>query len=55
MLSDEDDMVKAVRSETGHHDYDEVILATGSKAAHRWLADCTWTRFTGCGGIWVNG
>jgi hypothetical protein len=29
MLSDEDDLVKAVRSETESHDYDEVILATG--------------------------
>lgn len=29
LLSDEDDLVKAVRSETGRHDYDEVILATG--------------------------
>ena len=48
-------MVKAVRSETDHHDYDEVILATGSQGAHRWRADCTWTRFTSCGGIWVNG
>jgi hypothetical protein len=28
-LSDEDDLVKAVRSETQRHDYDEVILATG--------------------------
>ena len=31
MLSDENDMVKAVRSETDRHDYDEVILATGSQ------------------------
>jgi hypothetical protein len=29
LLSDEDDLVKAVRSETRAHDYDEVILATG--------------------------
>ena len=29
LLSDEDDLVKAVRSETQRHDYDEVILATG--------------------------
>jgi|HubBroStandDraft_2_1064218.scaffolds.fasta_scaffold76003_2 chemotaxis response regulator CheB len=29
LLSDEDDLVKAVRSETRRHDYDEVILATG--------------------------
>jgi hypothetical protein len=29
LLSDEDDLVKAVRSETRSHDYDEVILATG--------------------------
>jgi hypothetical protein len=29
MLSDEDDLVKAVRAETRRHDYDEVILATG--------------------------
>ncbi len=29
LLSDEDDLVKAVRSETRGHDYDEVILATG--------------------------
>jgi hypothetical protein len=31
LLSDEDDLVKAVRSETRHHDYDEVILATGDQ------------------------
>jgi hypothetical protein len=31
LLSDEDDLVKAVRSEIRHHDYDEVILATGSQ------------------------
>ena len=29
LLSDEDDLVKAVHSETSGHDYDEVILATG--------------------------
>ena len=29
LLSDEDDLVKAVRAETRRHDYDEVILATG--------------------------
>jgi hypothetical protein len=29
LLSDEDDVAKAVRSETQRHDYDEVILATG--------------------------
>jgi hypothetical protein len=29
LLSDEDDLVKAVRSETRRHEYDEVILATG--------------------------
>ncbi len=29
LLSDEDDLVKAVHSETRDHDYDEVILATG--------------------------
>ncbi len=29
LLSDEDDLAKAVRSETSRHDYDEVILATG--------------------------
>jgi hypothetical protein len=29
LLSDEGDVVKAVRSETQRHDYDEVILATG--------------------------
>jgi hypothetical protein len=29
LLSDEDDLVKAVRAETKRHDYDEVILATG--------------------------
>jgi 20S proteasome alpha/beta subunit len=29
LLSDEDDLVKAVRSETRRHAYDEVILATG--------------------------
>jgi len=31
LLSDEDDLVKAVRSETRRHDYDEVILATGGQ------------------------
>ena len=31
LLSDEDDLVKAVRSETRRHDYDEVILATGEQ------------------------
>jgi hypothetical protein len=31
LLSDEDDLVKAVRSELRHHDYDEVILATGGQ------------------------
>jgi hypothetical protein len=29
LLSDEDDLVKTVRSEIRRHDYDEVILATG--------------------------
>jgi hypothetical protein len=29
LLSDEDDVVKAVSAETQRHDYDEVILATG--------------------------
>jgi hypothetical protein len=29
LLKDEDDLVKAVSSETQRHDYDEVILATG--------------------------
>jgi chemotaxis response regulator CheB len=33
LLSDEDDLVKAVRSETRRHDYDEVILATGGQGA----------------------
>jgi hypothetical protein len=31
LLSDEDDLVKAVRAETRRHDYDEVILATGEQ------------------------
>jgi hypothetical protein len=31
LLSDEDDLVKAVRSDTQRHDYDEVILATGGQ------------------------
>ena len=31
LLSDEDDLVKAVRSELRRHDYDEVILATGDQ------------------------
>jgi hypothetical protein len=31
LLSDEDDLVKAVRAETRRHDYDEVILATGDQ------------------------
>jgi hypothetical protein len=33
LLSDEGDLVKAVRSETRRHDYDEVILATGGQGA----------------------
>jgi len=33
LLSDEDDLVKAVRAETRRHDYDEVILATGRQGA----------------------
>ena len=37
LISDEDDLVKAVRSETGRHDYDEVILTTGREGG-RWLA-----------------
>ena len=31
LLSDEDDLVQAVLSETRRHDYDEVILATGEQ------------------------
>jgi hypothetical protein len=31
LLSDEDDLVQAVRAETRRHDYDEVILATGEQ------------------------
>src|ERR1700761_2544169 len=31
LLSDEDDLAKAVRSETSRHDYDEVVLATGGQ------------------------
>jgi hypothetical protein len=31
LVSDEGDLVKAVRSETQRHDYDEVILATGGQ------------------------
>jgi chemotaxis response regulator CheB len=31
LLSDEDDLVKAVRAETRRHDYDEVILATAEQ------------------------
>lgn len=31
LLSDENDLVKAVRAETRRHDYDEVILATGEQ------------------------
>ena len=31
LLNDEQDLVKAVRSETRRHDYDEVILATGGQ------------------------
>jgi hypothetical protein len=33
LLSDEGDLVKAVRAETRRHDYDEVILATGRQGA----------------------
>jgi hypothetical protein len=36
IISD-DDLVKAVRSETSSHDYDEVILATGRQGSS-WLA-----------------
>lgn len=37
LISDEADLVKAVRSETRGHDYDEVILATGRQGGS-WLA-----------------
>jgi hypothetical protein len=37
LISDEYDLVKAVRSETRSHDYDEVILAT-SRQGGSWLA-----------------
>jgi hypothetical protein len=37
LISDEDDLVMAVRSETHGHDYDEVILATGRQGGS-WLA-----------------
>jgi len=37
LISDENDLVKAVRSETRRHDYDEVILATGRQRGS-WLA-----------------
>ena len=37
LLSDEDDLVKAVRSETQRHHYDEVILAAGRQGGN-WLA-----------------
>jgi hypothetical protein len=37
LISDETDLVKAVRSETGSHEYDEVILATGRQRGS-WLA-----------------
>lgn len=33
LLSDEDDLVKAVRSELRRHHYDEVILATGQQGS----------------------
>ena len=36
LISDENDLVKAVRSETRRHDYDEVILATGRQRGS-WL------------------
>jgi hypothetical protein len=31
IISDQDDLVKAVRSEARHHDYDAVLLATGRR------------------------
>jgi hypothetical protein len=37
LISDENDLVKAVRAETRRHDYDEVILATGRQRGS-WLA-----------------
>ena len=37
LVSDENNLVKAVRSETRRHDYDEVILATGRQRGS-WLA-----------------
>lgn len=37
LISDGNNLVKAVRSETRRHDYDEVILATGRQRGS-WLA-----------------
>jgi hypothetical protein len=37
LISDENDLVKAVRTETRGHEYDEVILATGRQRGS-WLA-----------------
>jgi len=37
LISDENDLVKAVHSETRRHEYDEVILATGRQRGS-WLA-----------------
>ena len=34
-LISEEDLVKSVRAETGRHDYDEIILATGRQRTFR--------------------
>ena len=52
IISDEGDLVKAVRSETRSHDYARVVLAMGRPRGSRWPAGCTWTRFTGCACGW---
>jgi|SRR5215471_8755941 len=47
LISDEG-LAKAVDAETRSHDYDEVILATGSHGAAGWRAPCIWTRSITC-------
>jgi hypothetical protein len=45
-----EDLVPAGRAETGAHNYDQVILATGTWLAPGWRAFCAETRFIGCVG-----
>jgi hypothetical protein len=54
VISDQD-LVKAVRSETANHDYDEVILATGRQNGSRVARIMGRTRFSNSGGTGASG